>query len=560
MAILTLRALVRRLGQGTNSSDENRDGELLARFVTHRDEAAFELLVWRHGAMVLGLCRRMLPCEQDAEDAFQATFLALAREAHRIGKRDSLGGWLYRVAFRIALKLRTAGHRMVPCPVPDRAGTDTTTAVDAAEFRAVLDEEICKLPVRYRLPFVLCCLAGRSNSEAAAEIGCPRGTVDSRLSWAKHRLRARLLKRGVAPTVAAIALESVIASDAAATVPAEFIRDTVRSSLAFLDGVPGALPAPAALARGVLHTMFYDRLKRMAFAVLAVAILATGAGWVTIYAQTDDKAKTDKAPAAAQKADKPSAAPKTGEPAGLLKPAAPPKRIVAGPASERNQALRASLDRVVDIDRPINASLRDVLEFLSDRFDLTIHVDEIAFMRRDPPLENVLETAVKLPKLPGITIHNVLDLLLAPLSDRQKVVVIVKRGAIFITCAKSRESVMTYTGPAFLEYVKLSADDQPFTEAIRELMDQTGANIVIDGRAKEQAKKLVSAQLQDAPLLTAVHVLADAVELKVVLMDNVIYVTTPENALKWKQHQAAMSEIDAPKPVVPERPKEKDKK
>src|SRR5712664_3389748 len=97
LAILTLRALVRRLGQGTNSADENRDSELLARFVTHRDEAAFELLVWRHGAMVLGLCRRMLRREQDAEDAFQATFLALAHEAHRIGKRDSLGGWLYRV-------------------------------------------------------------------------------------------------------------------------------------------------------------------------------------------------------------------------------------------------------------------------------------------------------------------------------------------------------------------------------------------------------------------------------------------------------------------------------
>src|SRR5262249_48076781 len=160
-------------------------------------------LVWRHGAMVLNLCRRVLRNEQDAEDAFQATFLALAREAHRIRSRESLSGWLYRVAFRIGLRARRSARPILPVPVPDRGGPDSTIAVESAESRGILDEEVQRLPTKYRLPFVLCCLSGRTNSEAAAELGCPRGTVDSRLSWAKRRLRSRLLKRGLAPAVAA---------------------------------------------------------------------------------------------------------------------------------------------------------------------------------------------------------------------------------------------------------------------------------------------------------------------------------------------------------------------
>src|SRR6266851_6614726 len=111
LSALSLHGLIRRFRSGANSPSENTDAELLARFVARREEDAFELLVWRHAAMVFNLCRRMLRREQDAEDAFQATFLALAREAHRIRARDSLGGWLYRVAFRIGLKSRAMTRR-----------------------------------------------------------------------------------------------------------------------------------------------------------------------------------------------------------------------------------------------------------------------------------------------------------------------------------------------------------------------------------------------------------------------------------------------------------------
>jgi RNA polymerase sigma factor (sigma-70 family) len=551
VAVLSLQSLIERLGHATSAAAENGDAELLRRFVARRDEAAFELLVWRHGAMVLNLCRRMLRSEQDAEDAFQATFLALAREAYRISSRNSLGGWLYRVAFRIALKLRTAGERVRPTPVPEYAGPDSTTEVDAADLRGVLDEEVRRLPAKYRLPFLLCCLEGRSNSEAALEIGCPRGTVDSRLSWAKRRLRDRLLRRGVGPAAAALALESLAGTDAAATVPTALIRDTVRSSFAFLGGAAGVLPAPAALARGVLHTMFLDRMKRTVLTLAAVAFLAGGAGWATFYSQAQDKSKDAKSPPAdVQKADKhkppPAPAPKPRE---SNAPAA--GADVAG----RNQAIRASLDRVVDIERPINASLHDVLEFLSDRFEVTIHVDDVAFRRLDPPVENVEEMPVKLHKQPGSTLHNILDMILKEFDGTA----IVKRGAIYVVPVRSNASVMTSDGPVsrgLFDRVKLSQEEQPFADAIRYVVDQTGANIVIDGRAKELTKKTVSAHLQDAPLLTAVRVLADSIDLAVVTRDNVIYITTPENALKWKTDHPARSTIPAPKSAAPELPTE----
>jgi RNA polymerase sigma factor (sigma-70 family) len=547
LAALTLQSLIRRLGRDARSTDEQSDADLLARFVARRDEAAFELLVWRHGAMVLNLCRRMLRHEPDAEDAFQATFLALAREAHRISDRDALGGWLYRVAFRIAVKSRATTRRMVPGSVPDRSGPDSTRSLETAELHAILDEEVQRLPAKYRLPFVLCCLAGRSNSEAAREIGCPRGTVDSRLSWAKQRLRLRLIKRGFAPTATVIALESLVASDAAATVPAAFIRETVRLSINFLGGTAGILPAPAALARGVIQTMFLDRIKQTAFAVVAIAAFAGSAGLLTVYVQADDKPVPAKPqpPVPGQKPDKPAPTPPT-KPAPAPKPAAPLE------TSETNQKLWKSFDQVIDIVQPIDASLKDVLEFFSDRFDLKILVDITAFALCDPPVPEVENTRVKLPKLPSVELRTTLELVLEPIGAKA----IIKRGLVYIVPVGTVTATKD-DGPlpsSFLDRVRLVAKERPFADAIRELADQSGANIVIDPRTKDQAKVLINAQLQDAPLLSAVRVLADMVELKVVTMDNVIYVTTAENAGKWKKEHTRMTTVEAPKPVVPSRP------
>ena len=173
------------------------DGQLLARFVATRDEPAFAALVRRHGPMVLGVCRRLLPRGPDAEDAFQATFLVLFRRARALDRGGSVANWLYTVAYHVALRARADAARRRQCEraVPRR---DEAPAADVwSDLRPVLDEELTRLPDKYRAPVVLCYLEGKTNEEAGRLLGCPVGTVKGRLSRARDLLRARLARRGV---------------------------------------------------------------------------------------------------------------------------------------------------------------------------------------------------------------------------------------------------------------------------------------------------------------------------------------------------------------------------
>jgi RNA polymerase sigma factor (sigma-70 family) len=151
------------------AAGELSDAQLLKRVVEGRDEAAFEVLVWRHGPMVLGVCLRVLRREHDAEDAFQATFLALARKAGSIGKRESLGSWLYKVAYRIALRAgaRAPAQPLPPEPLCDGAAPEPILNLLWQEMRTAIDEEVNRLPDKYRAAFVLCCLEGQSLDRAA---------------------------------------------------------------------------------------------------------------------------------------------------------------------------------------------------------------------------------------------------------------------------------------------------------------------------------------------------------------------------------------------------------
>lgn len=255
------------------------DAALLERFTRERDEAAFELLLRRHGPMVLSTCQRLLGHAHDAEDAFQATFLVLARRAGSVARREAVAAWLYRVACRVALRLRAARARRAryeqEAPSPEAAVE--APASDLAELRRALDEEVARLPTRHRAAFVLCCLDGMTGAEAARELGCPLGTVSSRLTRARERLRARLARRGLAPAVAA-ALAALPAP--ATAIPS--IRSTLAAATKFAGGPPsaGAVPSrPESLARGVLRSMAITKLK-IAAVVLAVAAVAC-AGWLS---------------------------------------------------------------------------------------------------------------------------------------------------------------------------------------------------------------------------------------------------------------------------------------
>ncbi len=181
-------------------ADEGRlDAELIDRFVARCDGGAFARLVERHGPLVLGVCRRVLRHHHDAEDAFQATFLILARKARHIRRRDALTGWLCKVAYHLAVKLRgSAGRRRQserqwpqdwPAPAEDRFAR--------GDLRAALDEELGRLPDRYRVPLVLCCLAGRTRGEAAARLGWTPGTIKMQLERGRRLLRTRLARRGL---------------------------------------------------------------------------------------------------------------------------------------------------------------------------------------------------------------------------------------------------------------------------------------------------------------------------------------------------------------------------
>jgi RNA polymerase sigma factor (sigma-70 family) len=280
-----LSGVLRYLRQATANSAGVPDARLLERFALAGDAAAFELLVWRHGPMVHGVCRRLLRQEQDAEDAFQAAFLALARRAHAVGRRGSVGGWLYRVAYRVALDAR--GRAAKRCarerPVADLTAVpgrgDPCAEAAARELWRALDDEVNRLPERYRIPFVLCCLQGRSNAEAAREVGCLVKTIESRLARARARLRARLVQRGFCVPAG---LTGVLLSQSAvgAGVPPVLVAATLRAATtAGTRAAAGGLISAnvLALTEGVLRVMFVTKLK-LAAAVLLAAVVATGVG------------------------------------------------------------------------------------------------------------------------------------------------------------------------------------------------------------------------------------------------------------------------------------------
>src|SRR5947209_5026354 len=168
------------------------DGRLLESFAHRGDQAAFEALVRRHGPMVLGVCRRVLGDVHAAEDALQATFLVLVRKAASIAKRELLGNWLYGVAYRTALKAKTAAARRRAKerqvrPMPNPGNEEEVWR----ELQPLLDQELSRLPDKYRIPVVLCDLQGKSRQEAARQLGCPEGTVSSRLARARVMLAKR---------------------------------------------------------------------------------------------------------------------------------------------------------------------------------------------------------------------------------------------------------------------------------------------------------------------------------------------------------------------------------
>jgi RNA polymerase sigma factor (sigma-70 family) len=277
---------------GVRQGSDVTDRQLLERFAAQQDESAFSALLQRHGPMVLGVCQRVLGHVHDAEDAFQATFLVLARKATAVPWHDSVGNWLYGVAWRVALKVRTAAARQTTCERQGRKmeATEPSDEQTWRELRPVLDEELNQLPAKYRAPLVCCYLEGKSVEEAAQELGCPRGTILSRLARGRERLRLRLVQRGVALSSAALA--TVLPGNASAAVPAVLAEATAKAALPFAAGqtVAGLVSERVVgVVEAVLQAMFFARITIAAAVVLVLVALGTGAGVVAHHVLAENQ-------------------------------------------------------------------------------------------------------------------------------------------------------------------------------------------------------------------------------------------------------------------------------
>jgi RNA polymerase sigma factor (sigma-70 family) len=261
------------LGDGAGLTD----GQLLERFVAGGDEDAFAVIVRRHGPMVLGVCRRILRDRHDAEDAFQATFLVLVRKAASVMPRELVANWLYGVACHTARKARAVAARrrgrerqVAAMPEPEVSPAELWE-----ELRPLLDQELGRLPPRYRAPVVLCDLEGKTRKEAARQLGWPEGTVSGRLARARALLAGRLARQGL--TLSAGALAAALAgSKASACVPASLAVATARGAVpagAGLATAGGMISARAlALAEGVVETMLTGKLKFTVVLLLAAVL------------------------------------------------------------------------------------------------------------------------------------------------------------------------------------------------------------------------------------------------------------------------------------------------
>ena len=279
-----MRSLVRHLRAAAllQTTAETSDAVLLERFLTDRDETAFEALLRRHGPMVWGVCRRTLENRQDAEDAFQATFLVLVRKAGSVSPRELVGHWLYGVAFRTASRARAIRRKR-----RERQDGFHEPALQAEpEYRdwlPILDREINRLPAKYRVLLVLSALEGMSRKELALRLNLPEGTVSSRLATARKMLAQRLLRQGFQPGIAAFGA-ALSAETARSSVPTWLHASTqaaITSMAAASDWTSTAIPATVGeLTRGVMRAMWLAKLRT----VVMLIALTGGIGAVVLSA------------------------------------------------------------------------------------------------------------------------------------------------------------------------------------------------------------------------------------------------------------------------------------
>jgi RNA polymerase sigma factor (sigma-70 family) len=493
------------------------DVQLLDRFAATRDEASFAAIVRRHGPMVLGVCRRVLRQEQDAEDVFQATFLVLAQKASSVLKRESLGCWLYGVAYRTALasvalraRRRAVERQVKHMPQPDVA------PAEVPDWRPLLDRELSRLSEKYRAAVVLCDLEGRTHKEAARLLGVPESTLANRLVRARTLLAKRLRGRGV--TLPGTALAAALAAEMAAAVPVALVRPTVQAAAGRLTAASG--PA-VVLMRGMMRAMLLRKLKSVSLAVVVAAALGAAG---LIYRPVDEVRSQEPVAAARGPDDK-----RPGR-------SADPAVQVAGLKPISLAPLREALNGMVMYTEHVQRPLPVCLKFIEDQVTvqgmrIDIEIDRPAIRKWRPDLKDIDQLQVHLRKTERpIPVKVALQDIL----DQYDLAFAVVQGRVLVG---PRDAVLAR---AVNQPVNLVVEGVGLREALRRLSDQTGVNLVLDARGKEVPK--VSLEAFEMPLHAAVRVLAEMADLKAVLLPgNVFFLTTKERAGELRKELDAAS-------------------
>jgi RNA polymerase sigma-70 factor (ECF subfamily) len=539
-----------------HGASEDSDAQLLERFTSRREEEAFVALVRRHGPLVLGVCRRVLRDDHESEDAFQATFLALARQAGSIRRGESLSSWLYGVALRVALRSRaqlTRRSRHERTAAAQKAnGASADGDAFPADLRLVLDEELARLPARYRRALVLCYLQGRTHIEAARELGYPAGSMSRHLARARELLQGRLIRRGVAPSAALLGAELTSLTSRAA-LPSALVNGTVRTcaTFAIYPGASTAIPAKVlALADGALKSMLIANLKIAAAVLVAFCALGTGAGVLWNRAAPTGTLNDEQAPLSVEKS-KPR---EEQAPLQKAKPAqkapAPKQEAEPPPPADASSAWERRLAELRDIlDKPVSVEfdkvpLADAMSYLQERYGFPIVYDREAF-KDEVELQEFRKNIVQAEKVSGVDLRSVFRQVLCQVQADYRL----RDTGVFIFPMEYVTSGRLLQQPVLVSFRQTSLD-----RALARVAAQSGVNIVLDARVARDAKVAITADLDNAPLETAVRILSDMAALKPVAMGNTLYVTTAANACKLEAERKA----SAPQPPTsaPKKPKE----
>ncbi len=510
---------------------------------TEAAELAFAELVARHGPMVLRVCHTILGDLHEAEDAFQATFLVLARRAQSIRNRGSAASWLHGVAHRVARAARmAAGQRRTherKAAELARRSADHPGWDDVGE---VLHEEIERLPERYRVAIVLCDMEGLTEGQAARQVGWPIGTVRSRLMRGRERLRVRLIGRGLAPSL--VLFGSLPTSEAAfVVVPACLLSSTTKGALQF--AAAGAVPVVVStLSEGVLRAMFLTMLKMSAGALLAVgsvSLLVIGAAG---FAQEKSTARSSEIVQVSQEGQVVGPA---GRPIGVKSSETPA-------VSPRTKAILAKLEKPVSMVFPNETPLGDVLKYIKQATTtpsfpgLPIYVDPVGLRETDRTLTSTITIDIENAPL-RVTLSHVLTQLGLAYTVKDEVLIISSRKGI------DREQKETAV---------LAQDATPRTKAVLAKLDQpigmsfptetplrgvlnsikeatvtstfAGVPVYVDPVGlKETDRSLdstISIDLDGVPLRTTLRLLLKQVDLAYVVKDGLLIISSTDAVRK----------------------------